>query len=355
MPGVGSAVRPNRMRAAFESIGYQVDDVSGYGDERKAKIAKIKENIKNGVVYDFVYSESENSPTLLTEEDHIPRHPALDFSFFAYCQKHGIPVGLFYRDMHWRFPLYKKAVSAAKRAILIPLFHYDLYQYRRCLSRIYLPCVQLHEFIPKGLAYDALPPGGVAQKELLERRRLHTGEAGTLRVFYVGNVAGDIYNLETFCRAVKETPGVYLTICTQEDTWKSAFEQYRNVMCDRIRVIHKKSHELTPYYEEADVFSCCLGANSYISRAMPIKVFEAIGYGIPLMITESIAAAAVVREEDCGWCIPDQVEQIKQTLSFLRDNPEEIAAKTANAIAAVPRHTWKARAQKVADDLTNIK
>ena len=81
----GSSVRPNQMLNAFKLCGYIVDDVTGYGSERKQKIREIKKNIKNGVKYDFVYSESINIPTVLSEENHIPIYPFLDFSFFTFC------------------------------------------------------------------------------------------------------------------------------------------------------------------------------------------------------------------------------------------------------------------------------
>ena len=82
----GSSVRPNQMLNAFKLCGYIVDDVTGYGSERKQKIREIKKNIKNGVKYDFVYSESINIPTVLSEENHIPIYPFLDFSFFTFCR-----------------------------------------------------------------------------------------------------------------------------------------------------------------------------------------------------------------------------------------------------------------------------
>ena len=86
-PKVGSAVRPKMMLEAFKQIGYEVDEVTGSGKERKEKIKKIKKNIKNGTRYDFVYSESRNIPTLLSDDSHIPTHPLQDFSFLRYCKK----------------------------------------------------------------------------------------------------------------------------------------------------------------------------------------------------------------------------------------------------------------------------
>lgn len=91
----GSNIRPIKMKQAFEENGYLVEYISGYGTERKVQINKIKRNIRNGIKYDFLYSESSTMPTLLTEKNHLPRYPFLDFSFFKFCKKNGIKIGLF--------------------------------------------------------------------------------------------------------------------------------------------------------------------------------------------------------------------------------------------------------------------
>ncbi len=38
-----------------------------------------KINIKNGVKYNFAYSESNTMQTLLTESYYLPKHPLFDF------------------------------------------------------------------------------------------------------------------------------------------------------------------------------------------------------------------------------------------------------------------------------------
>ena len=89
-PNVGSKLRPNRMLQALRTIGYEVDEVTGYSEERKEKIEKIKKNIKDGIIYDFVYAENSNDPIALADADHIPRHPFMDIAFFRFCRKNQI-------------------------------------------------------------------------------------------------------------------------------------------------------------------------------------------------------------------------------------------------------------------------
>lgn len=352
-PGIGSALRPRKMLDAFRAIGYEVDEISGYSAQRKEKIAGIKAKISAGVKYDFVYSESVNSPTLMTDPDHIPRHPGLDFGFFHYCKKQGIPIGLFYRDIHWMFPLYKEAVSKWKRAVLLPMFRYDLKMYRRLVDILYVPSQEMGQMLP-GLPCVPLPPGGVLFPDALERRAKRE-YSSPLKVFYVGNVTGGVYDLRKFCKAVQQTPGVELTICCPAESWQRACEKYEGSLCDRIHVIHKKSHELQHCFEEADVFTCCLETNEYVRIAMPIKVFEATGYGVPVLITNGVAAAKLIREEERGWCVNYSVETIQEILQELLDNPQMIRTAAQKAIQAASNHTWESRARQVARELTALK
>lgn len=87
------------------------------GREKKS-INKIKSLIEAGEKFDFCYSESSTMPTLLTEKNHLPSHPFLDFSFFKYLKKNNIKIGLFYRDIHWMFDFYGKGLNPIKRSWL---------------------------------------------------------------------------------------------------------------------------------------------------------------------------------------------------------------------------------------------
>ena len=352
-PGIGSTLRPNQMRAAFERIGYQVDEISGYGTERKKKIAIIKRNIQYGVQYDFVYSESVNIPMLLTDHDHLPRHPFMDFSFFRFCKKNGIPVGLFYRDMHWKFPVYLEQVALWKQRITLPLFRYDLKMYRKYVDILYVPSVQMGELIPHNMI-KPLPPGGVERPDVMERRASKQQKNGCLRVFYVGNVMG-VYDITNFCKAVSEAENVYLTICTPETSWKEMQKHYAPYMSDRIQVVHKSSDELQSYYEEADVFCCCLKNNAYTCLAMPIKSFESISYGVPVMVTEGIAVGELITQTDSGWVVQNSVQAYAALLTRLRDNTDEVQKKTKNVLKIAKEHTWESRARQVSAELMNLK
>ena len=354
-PGIGSALRPNQMLQAFRDIGYEVFVIAGYSSERIKKIREARVSIRNGVKYDFVYSESVNDPTLLSDADHFPRHPFADFCFLKFCRKNRIPVGLFYRDVYWKFPIFRDSVSLLKRMILKPMFAYDLFQYRKCLDLMFLPTMRMQQYALPGFSSRELPPGGVLRPDSYEKRRAATRDPNTLRIFYVGSLSS-LYDNRLLFQAVQETPGVYLTVCTHKQQWESVRPSYEAYLCDRIKVVHKSGSELQVYYETTDVAAYCLNHNEYLDMAMPIKVFEAISYGTPLLVTSIYSIAKMVQREDIGWVAETSVAGIRKILEQLLTHPEQIRQKTENTILAAQRNTWQCRALQAADVLTkNVK
>jgi hypothetical protein len=142
-----SNLRPFWMLDSFKELGYQVEVVMGNGITRKKQITKIKKDILEGQIFDFVYSESSTMPTLLTESHHLPLFPFLDFGFFRFLKKQKIPIGLFYRDIHWRFDQYK--VHPLKKWISRLFYQYDFKEYKKSLDVIFLPSIEMGKYIPE--------------------------------------------------------------------------------------------------------------------------------------------------------------------------------------------------------------
>ena len=202
-----SQIRPQKLMTAFAELGWEMDVVEGSARDRKQQITKIKRKIRQGVHFDFVYSESSTMPTLLTEPHHLPTHPCLDFGFLAYCKRHGIPVGLFYRDIHWQ---YANKGEGFKQRVARYFYFYDLWQYGRLLDVLFLPTLPMlehvpHKFscsvveLPSGLNHSGRQIEGHSSREAME-------------LLYVGGVGGN-YNLKPLMSAVSTMVGVRFTFC----------------------------------------------------------------------------------------------------------------------------------------------
>ena len=343
------------MLKAFRALGYEVAEVTGYSAERREKMRAVKKMISDGAEFDFLYAENTNDPVALADADHIPRHPFMDFSFFKYCKRHGIPVGLFYRDIYWKFPVFKSAASLPKRMVLTPLFRYDVMRYKKLLDVMFLPTEMMRQFVIPDINFAQLPPGGDPDPDTLSERLLRTPAAdGKLHIFYVGSLTG-YYDCKKLFEAVKMTGNVYLTACVPKNQWETVNGSYAPYMCDRIRIVHKSASELAPYYIEADIFACCLKNDPYLDMAMPLKLFESISYGTPVLATDIRSISEFVEENGIGWVTGCGAENIAAALERLKNDPAEISEKTKNTVTAAGKNTWRDRAARAAEILTEIK
>lgn len=349
----GSHIRPIKMLRAFEAIGYTVDFIEGDAKTRKEKMDQVKEKVKQGVVYDFMYAENSNMPTLLTEKHHLPTHPLLDFGFFKWVKAQGIPIGLYYRDIHWVYPAYRKNVPGIKGLFATQNFKYDLRQYEKYLDIFYLQTKQMEKKFPRPLHMDIkeLPPGadkGVSYTPVPTK---------PFHVFYVGGL-GSHYEMEELFKAVEAVEDVTMTVCTRESDWKAHEHMYGKYVGDRIRMIHKNYDELEPYFKEATVLArYFISENSpdYNDFCISIKVFEYMGNMRPIFSIKDTAIGDFLEKNDIGWAVPYDAKAMEELFRYLLAHPEEIKEKQENVVRLLPSHTWEARAQQVADDLLPLR
>lgn len=345
----GSQIRPLKMYNAFKNIGYEVDLISGDLKSRKNKIKEIKEKINNGTSYDFIYSESSTMPTLLTEKSHLPHIP-LDFIFFKFCKSRGIPIGLFYRDMYWKYPEYKKSVSILKANIAILFYKYDLKKYEKLIDIVYLPTTTINDILKlKNVIIKPLPPALEYPVHTIKK-----SEFNKLRLFYVGGI-GLHYDLTKLISAVSKCDFAILTICCRENEWKQWKNKYESLMCDNISIVHKINDELKTYYENVDIGMLFFDTSGYRKYAMPIKLFEYMQNHLPVISTTNSAAGDFIVKNEIGWSIKyDEVELIK-LLKEIHKNKAIIQNFIETISKTIENNTWEIRATQVVEELTELR
>lgn len=353
----GTMIRPLRMKEAFENIGYNVFFIDGFSMDRIIAIKKIKQLIKNNYKFEFLYSESVNCPTTVSDNDHLPRHPFLDFNFFSYLKSKKIPIGLFYRDIFWKFKTYKKEVKLWKKIISIPLFYYDLIQYNRLIDRLFIPSKSMEPYLPSYFNKNKiclLPPGGI-----IENRNYNNKAEKLFTILYIGNVTLPEYDISIIFRIANFLlhSNIKFVISCPKDSWIKYSKYYLKDSGGKfpknVKIVHFLPDENNKLFAEATLFIAII-KDKYSRITSPMKLYESICNGVPILILESEVSEAgnLIRKENIGWVTNYSLEGTLRLINYLNNNRLEIKNKRLNILKIQNKHTWNSRAKFVSKVLS---
>lgn len=342
-----TSIRPIEMMRALQQLA-DVNIVMGTGVERAGQIQDLKKRIKAGESFDFVYSESSTAPTLIASgwKDSL-RYGNQDLKFLKFCKKNQIPIGLFYRDIYWKFQRYMAHYSFFKRTILTFLYPRDLKKYSSILDIMYLPHKEMNRYV-KFPNVKELPPG--FQKSLASKER---GDVGSINCFYVGGL-DENYEMGEMFNAIPALEGINFNVCTREEDWIRFKKMTTRSPSPNLRIMHLSGEPMLQELQNSDIAMLFVEPLEYWTFVMPVKLFDYISAGKPIIASEGTAAAQWIKDNELGWVIPYSSEALKDLLKHLKDNPEEIEQKTVNIAAIAPKHSWKARAEQVVRELTSL-
>ena len=353
-------LRPVAMRRAFTSLGYRVMEVTGYAAQRRRAMSRVHAAIAAGARPEFVYGENATIPNVLTEPRHLPPHPLLDLVFFRDCQRAGAPVGIFYRDVYWRFPRFREGINPVLEAGLQSAYRAELLAYRRLGIHLFLPSLAMGRHLPLVPAerMSALPPGAPVVMQSPHgspaadsgRSRGPGGHDG-LELLFVG-VLQDNYRLDACLEAVRDTPGARVTLCVRQETWEESRDHYAPLLPPgRAQVVHRSGDELYPLYERADLGVLFAEPNPYWDFAVPYKLYEYLAHELPVIAVRGTQTGRLVEEMRIGWVLDYDTDALSGLLRRLREAPEEIEAVRRRMRQVLPDQTWRARARTVAQVL----
>lgn len=352
-------IRPGKMLQAFSDIGYEPLVIMGSSNERAEAIREAKRMIASGVVFDFLYSESDTGPLVLTDCDHIPRHPFQDFSFLRYCRRHGVPVGLFYRDAHWRSKDLVNIQQGAKGLLLRLLHEYDLIQYNASIDTLFVPSFQFNILLGNNFREKnkiKLPPGcDQPSCSIDERNDGIERKSKKVNIIYAGGISeGGVYDISLLIEAVGHMHDVALTLCVRKYDWDQVREYYEPRLISNVRVVHAEGEELLDLYRTADIGAMYFLPSEYQSLSMPGKLFSYLGARLPVVVNKGTAAAKFVDANECGWVIDYNLDAIIALLKKLSKDTGEIDSKALNSEKAAKENSWASRAASVAQVLSQV-
>jgi glycosyltransferase involved in cell wall biosynthesis len=335
------------MLEAFRRLGYDVVEVTGHSRDRLPLMRSLRRDIRQGRHFELCYAECVNSPTALSDPSHLPLHPLADPLFFRALRTAGTPTAMFYRDVHWRFDQYREVVSPLKRLPAELFYRFDLAWYARLVDILYVPDLGMSTAVPGHQHFDVrpLPPGTVPVGSSRPPRR----HQDPLRLVYIGSVTPPHNDITPLLRSVASTPGARLTVsCPRSEAQE--LSRYPSGLTDGVVVEHLTGTQVDDLYRDADVACLVYEPHPYRGFAMPVKLFEAIGHGVPCIVDDDTAAGRFVARNGFGWAVRSESD-LRDRLRALLDDPEEVRRVGEHTLAGAGANTWTVRAGTVVADL----
>ncbi len=354
---VGSALRPLRMLEAFRSLGEEVIEISGRGMARVGKADALDRALESDTVF---YSESVNVPPGLTWARRRPWRMNFDYHLIRDLHRRGVPTGLFYRDIYWMLEETRaiNLKSFVKKRLTPAFARRELRHYEKSLDVLFLPHRNMGQYVPfpfSNTEMRTLPPGGEQRDPDPGVERDSVGEGGCLNLLYVGNIAPPHYDLRPYIEAVETVSCAKLEVVTRERALEHHGHLYRFEERRNVTLSHAHGETLAPLYQRANLALAVRDDSEYLAFAMPVKIFEAISFGVPLVVSAGLRVVAdLVEREKLGWVI-DTPDEFRGLLQRLADDPAELARARARVGVARENHTWESRAREVVEALRAVR
>lgn len=297
----GSSARPQRMFKAFREAGHDVEVISGSikynSKKRKKDIISLIKRIKSGEKFDLCYVEPPSG--LINRFNNF-----YEFNLWKQIKKSKIPMGIFYRDIYWKF--YKDFdFNSIKYKLISILCSIELKKILRYFNIIFIPTLAMSKYLPKA-KYVELPS---ACEEGIEIKKENT-EIPTF--IYVGGATyryGTDLMLNSF-KKVNETVKVNLNLICRPSEMPIIDEFLKTGTYPWLNIFHLSGKELNEIYNKSDYAIIPLRNIEYHSFCMPVKLFEYVSYEKPILTTCCKYIAEFVRNYDIGEIVEDNEEDM---------------------------------------------
>lgn len=324
----GATTRITQLRDALGRIA-DLDVVSGTRRQRASQLARRVGSLRR---LDGVYVESSST---------LPG-PA-DLAFMALARARGVPVLTYVRDAQQLFPEYA-GQPTLKRSISRRAFLPAVRMLMAASTHVAFPSRGLARAI-HGDARDVLllPPGSRLAADVAPER-----DASNL--LFVGPMNRAAHGADLLVAAVEEAraAGIDVELISVSRPGEELpgpapvwLHRERSDGPEIDRFLPRVVATITPRRK-----------TPYNDLAVPIKVLEYLGYGRPLIVTDTEETTAIVRDAACGVIVPDTVEGLTGgILEVFRASPEQRGAWGAAARRAAERNSWDVRARQILDIL----
>jgi len=342
----GEKKRPKKMYEAFCELGYDVFPIVGSYREREEKFNQIRNNIE---AFNFIYCENSTMPITMVDENHIPKPFSIDKKLFKLAHNKKIPIGVYYRDLYWKFNSFKKEIGILKYYLSLYFYKNELKFYSKYSDVLFVQSLEFKKAVPyfcQDKIYE-LPPGGDGTENINNEISL------PLQLIYIGSIKPPIYDISDAIEIIKsmtDKPIILNLVIRKSQSY--LIKDYYKGLSDNIKVNHVSGKELYKLLQQSHIALMHYRKDKYRKLVKPLKLFEAITFGLPLITNYGTATATFLKQNKFGWIV-DAKNDLNKLLNYLISNFHEVKNKRKKIIEHIEEHTWIARAKSVEFVLMN--
>ena len=344
----GSGMRPQRMYRAFLEEGHQVKLLSCQQGTPKTRGPREK------AVAEISRWLDTNRPDICYVES--PVYPILwrsDRDLIRKIHRMGIPMGYFYRDFYRKFPKqfpHRPGFANGVKDTVLDVLQRVTDRTLENMDIVYFPAQESFRLFDYR-DMRALPPGGedhLACSVPEERRCIYVG--GVLNQY-----AGEMM-LEAFALLNAGEERWPLTLVCREKEWDRIPDRLKGA--DWLELHHASGEELVPLLSRAAA-GLLIGKKdetySYFDYSYSIKLFEYLGYGLPVVYVHNSPMDRFVTENGMGIGVDCTPESFALGIRELFADRERWARFRENARnTLVSGNTWTHRVRQVVRELGEI-
>ncbi|GGJ63943.1 glycosyltransferase involved in cell wall biosynthesis [Anoxybacillus voinovskiensis] len=348
----GSKLRPHEMYKAFcewgSRNGVNILFISGTSAEREKQFRQL---VNSGELEDiwFCYMENQTIPLWLTDPGHKPKKPFIDWTILRYLKKRNVPVGVFYRDVYWKFDeLYP--LKGWKKKVMQTIYRLEERFYEAYCDVIFLPSNEMGKYVAINRPMTDLPPGG--KQRAIERETRNDSVASAV---YVGGINNEDYGLFLLLDALElvnePTPLLHLTIVCRKNEYEALPEEQKaRIHRLGVDVRHISGAELDRLYEQMDFAFIPRLRSEYNDFSVPVKLVEYLSNELPVVATNCLAQQRFIETDEYGVICEDTPLSMAEAIRTMIERSEYYRQRISETF--MQKHSWLARVEKVKQTLT---
>jgi glycosyltransferase involved in cell wall biosynthesis len=348
----GSKLRPKKIYSAFLEWGktnsVEILLLSGNSNERETLFAKWQSKGKLDHLL-FCYMENQTIPFWLTDPKHIPQKPFIDSKVMKFLKKKDVPVGVFYRDVYWKFDeLYP--LKGIKKTIMQTIYRQEEKFYGKYCEVIFLPSEAMGKYVDIPKRKVALPPGGTQVEIGVTRESISAPSQG----LYVGGINNEDYGLFLLLDALeianKQKQVCDLTVVCRLEEFNGLPENKKKRLSDlKVTVKHISGNALNELYKEMDFAFIPRYKSTYNDFSVPVKLVEYLSNGLPVVATHCEAQKDIIESDQYGLICEDKPDSMAKVILQMSEKYMEYRMNIQATF--IEKHSWLARVEKIKESL----